>query len=93
MRHLPESTGIQRGPDAPKPTPLDTFLASHPRPKLFVAPKPVPASFAAELYYGVDAFRFINRDGAVRLGRYRTPGGGASTTWIQPIGRALNWAR
>ena len=59
------------GPDAPKPTPLDTFLAGHPRAKLFVAPKPVPASFAAESYYGVDAFRFINRDGAVRLGRYR----------------------
>jgi catalase len=59
------------GSDAPKPTPLETFLASHPRAKLFVAPRPVPASFAAESYYGVDAFRFINRAGAARLGRYR----------------------
>lgn len=59
------------GPDAPVPTPLETFLASHQRAKMFVAPKPVPTSFAAESYYGVDAFRFINRDGVARLGRYR----------------------
>jgi catalase len=59
------------GPNTPKPTPLETFVASHPQAQLFAAPKPVPASFAAESYYGVDAFRFTNRDGAARFGRYR----------------------
>jgi catalase len=35
------------------------------------APKPSPASFATEGYFGVTAFRFINRQGLVRRGRYR----------------------
>ncbi|MEO6779761.1 MAG: catalase family peroxidase [Bradyrhizobium sp.] len=67
------------GPDAPKPTALEKFLATHPQAKLFaMAPKPTPASFATEAYYAVDAFRFTNRDGASRYGRYRIiPDGGA----------------
>jgi catalase len=60
------------GPGATKPTALDTFLANHPAARLFAdAPKPVPQSFATESYYAVDAFRFINRDGRHRFGRYR----------------------
>src|SRR5215467_12228353 len=42
--------------DAPKPTPLEKFLASHPKAKkVATAPKPVPASFATEPYFGVNA--------------------------------------
>ena len=40
-------------------------------------PKPSPASFAREAYFGVTAFRFINQTGAARYGRYRiTPAAG-----------------
>jgi catalase len=58
--------------------PLADFLASHPQAKRFAeAPKPVPASFATESYYGVNAFRFTNREGVSRAGRYRIrPGAG-----------------
>ncbi|MGA8593457.1 MAG: catalase family peroxidase [Bryobacteraceae bacterium] len=59
-------------PDAPKPTPLDTFLSGHPAAKLFVeTPKPAPQSFATTSYYAVDSFRFINREGRSQFGRYR----------------------
>jgi catalase len=48
------------------------FLATHPATLAFVqTPKPSPASFAKEAYYGVTAFRFLNRDGRARYGRYR----------------------
>ena len=35
------------------------------------APKPPPASYATEAYFGVNAFRFTNAAGAARFGRYR----------------------
>jgi catalase len=48
------------------------FLATHPAALAFVqTPKPSPASFATEAYFGVTAFRFINRQGLTRYGRYR----------------------
>jgi catalase len=48
------------------------FLAAHPATLAFIqTPKPSPASFATEAYFGVTAFRFINQPGAVRYGRYR----------------------
>jgi catalase len=60
------------GPDAPKPTPLDGYLASHPVAKAFLtAPKPAPESFATLPYYGVNTFRFINDAGKVTFGRYQ----------------------
>jgi catalase len=60
------------GPGVPSPTPLADFLANHPQAKRFAeAPKPVPTSFATESYYGVNAFRFTNREGASRDVRYR----------------------
>lgn len=65
------------GPGAPTPTPIDTFMASHPQTRWFLeTPKPVPASFASEPYYGVNAFRFTNQDGTGRHGRY----------WMLPVG-------
>ncbi len=59
-------------PSKPSPTPIETFLGSHPAALAFIqTPKPSPASFATEAYFGVTAFRFINKDGVVRYGRYR----------------------
>ena len=51
------------GPDAPKPTKLDAFFASHPQaPKAFGSTT-TPTSFARETYNGIDAFIFVNADG------------------------------
>ncbi len=48
------------------------FLASHPAALAFVqTPKPSPASFATEAYFGVTAFQFINESSVARYGRYR----------------------
>ncbi|HEX5430912.1 MAG TPA: catalase family peroxidase [Bryobacteraceae bacterium] len=60
------------GPEAQKPSPLDRFLAEHPAAKRFVEdPKPPPESFATEAYFAGDSFRFTNREGRSRFGRYR----------------------
>lgn len=49
-----------------------SFLKTHPAALAFVqTPKPSPASFAKEAYFGVTAMRFTNKDGVVRHGRYR----------------------
>jgi catalase len=58
--------------DSSKPSPIEKFLSTHPAALAFVqAPKPTPSSFAREAYFGVNAMRFINRDGVARYGRYR----------------------
>jgi catalase len=60
------------GPEATKPTPLDSFLASHPHAKKFLeAPKPICSSFARESYFAVTAFRFTSAEGKSRFGRFR----------------------
>src|SRR5262249_35276248 len=60
------------GPGAAKPTPIEKFLGSHPKALRFVqAPKPIPTSFAREAFFAVTAFRFTNRDGVSRYGRFR----------------------
>jgi catalase len=59
-------------PLKPSPSPVEIFLGTHPAALAFVqTPKPSPASFAKEAFFGVTAFRFINRDGVTRYGRYR----------------------
>jgi catalase len=59
-------------PSKPSPSPIEMFLGSHPKALAFVqTPKPNPASFARESYFGVTAMRFINKDGVRRHGRYR----------------------
>lgn len=59
-------------PSKPSPTPIEVFLGTHPAALAFVqTPKPSPSSFAKEAYFGVTAFRFINKDGVARHGRYR----------------------
>ena len=54
------------------PSPVETFLGSHPAALAFVqAAKPNPSSFARESYFGASAMRFVNQDGVSRYGRYR----------------------
>ena len=53
-------------------SPLEAFLGSHPAALRFVqTPKPFPASFAQESFFGVNAFKFVNASGQNRFGRYR----------------------
>ncbi len=47
-------------PGSPKPTALDTFVASHPSVPKALGSVSTPASFADEVYYGIDAFVFTN---------------------------------
>lgn len=55
-----------------KPTPIESFLAAHPKALHFVeTPKPIPSSFARESFFGVNAFQFSSADGVTRYGRYR----------------------
>ena len=45
-------------------SPLEAFLGSHPAALRFVqTPKPFPASFAQESFFGVNAFKFTNASG------------------------------
>src|SRR5215831_1017844 len=68
------------GPGAPKPSPIESFLATHPAAARFAQmPKPVPASFATVSYFGVSAYKFINGEGLENYGRYRIRPDGAST--------------
>ena len=60
------------GPGTPKPTPVDSFLGSHPAALAFVqAPKPIPSSFAKESFFSVTAYKFTNGEGVSKFGRYR----------------------
>jgi catalase len=60
------------GPEAPKPTPIESFLAAHPAALKFVTtPRPPPASFATLAFYGVDAFKFTDSKGTARYARYQ----------------------
>jgi len=59
-------------PGTPKPTPIESFLASHPAALAFVqVPKPIPTSFAKESFYSVSAYKFTNGKGVSKFGRYR----------------------
>jgi catalase len=49
-----------------------SFLAAHPNAKRFVeTPKPIPTSFAREVFFAVTSFKFTNTDGVSRHGRFR----------------------
>jgi catalase len=59
------------GPDAPKPSPVETFLNTHPAAAKFVnTPKLAPVSFATQAFYGVNAFKFTNAKNETHYGRY-----------------------
>jgi catalase len=53
----------ESGPDAPKPTKADLFLAAHPTVAKAFGTVSTPVSFARETYNGVDAFVFVNAEG------------------------------
>ncbi len=57
-------------PDAPKPTKLDAFLASHPNAARAQATTQTPDSFADEQYYGINAFVLVNKKGERQAVRY-----------------------
>lgn len=58
--------------DSPKPSPIEAFLGSHPAALYWVQHLPaIPASLATETYYGLNAYRFVNKAGAVANVRYR----------------------
>jgi catalase len=57
-------------PDAPKPTALDRFLASHPRVAAAAATATTPDSFADEQYNGIDAFILVDKAGHRQAVRY-----------------------
>jgi catalase len=60
------------GPDAPKPTAADRYLAAHPVAAKFLKDQPPPpVSFGTISYFGVNAFKFTNAAGVVSYGRYR----------------------
>ena len=59
-------------PDSPHPTPIEQFLQSHPASvKPLTTPQPIPASYATIPYFGVNAFKFTNKAGETKFGRYR----------------------
>jgi catalase len=60
------------GPDAPKPTPIEKFLSTHPAAMKFVTtPRPAPDSFGTLAFFGVNAFKFTNAKGESRFIRYQ----------------------
>jgi catalase len=70
FRDLLTATSLS-GPGAPKPTAVETFVATHPAvPKAFATVR-TPASFAEETYNGVDAFIFVNAAGRRQPFRFK----------------------
>src|SRR5258707_2808054 len=56
--------------DAPKPTKLDEFSASHPAFPASFGSAPTPNSFADQEYHGIDAFIFVDKAGHRQAVRY-----------------------
>ncbi|OAG41928.1 hypothetical protein AYO21_03931 [Fonsecaea monophora] len=75
-----QAVGASAAPDAPKPSPIEVYLSKTPSAATFVlAPKPTPASFATEKYFGLNAFKLVAADGTGTFVRYRiTPDAGES---------------
>jgi catalase len=59
------------GPDAPKPSPAERFIADHPNVPLAFASTSTPASYARETYNGVNAFVMVDGAGERHPFRYR----------------------
>ncbi len=71
------------GPDAPKPTKADQFIATHPTVPAAFGSVHTPASFAQETYNGVDAFIFVNAAGVRQPFRFKiVPAAG--TVYLSP---------
>ena len=61
---------VASSPDAPKPTKLEQFFASHPNAPKAIGSLPIPDSFADEEYHGIDAFIFVSNSGQRQPVRY-----------------------
>ncbi|SFU41170.1 catalase [Methylobacterium sp. 174MFSha1.1] len=59
------------GPDAPKPTPVEQFMAAHPAAPKALASARTPSSFARQTYNGVNAFVLVDAAGKRNAFRYR----------------------
>jgi len=57
--------------DAPKPTKVEEFMKAHPQAPAALATLHTPDSFADEIYFGIDAFVFVNKDGKKQAVRYQ----------------------
>jgi catalase len=57
-------------PDAPKPTKLEQFVATHPAVAAASATVATPDSFAEQEYHGIDAFVLVNKAGERQAVRY-----------------------
>lgn len=78
--------------DAPKPTKLDQFAASHPRFPASFGSAPTPDSFADQEYHGIDAFIFVDKAGHRRPVRYiMSPEKSVSLTPEQAAKQAPNF--
>ena len=53
----------ESGPDAPKPTKIEQFIAAHPAAAKAGSTVKTPTSFARETYNGIDAFIFVDAKG------------------------------
>jgi catalase len=81
LRFFPVSTGEEfrdllqafsdTGPDSPKPTKVDQFIARHPTVPAAFATVSTPTSFAREDYYGIDAFVFVDPAGGRQPFRFQ----------------------
>ena len=59
------------GPNATKPTALDHYLDTHPIAKTFLTTQHTPASYGLITYFGVNSFKFTNRQGESHFIRYQ----------------------
>jgi catalase len=59
------------GPGAPKPTPAQKFIATHPSVPAAFGALATPSSFARENYNGIDAFIFVNAAGKRQPFRFK----------------------
>lgn len=53
----------ESGPDAPKPTKIEQFIAAHPAAAKAGSTVKTPTSFARETYNGIDAFILVDAEG------------------------------
>jgi catalase len=58
-------------PSKSSPSPIEAFLGTHPAAFAFVQARPSPSSFARQAYFAISSFRFTNKAGVTRYGRYR----------------------
>lgn len=81
---------IATKPESPKPTPLENVISATPSLQKFIAiPKPFPASFTSQTYFGINAFEFTNAKGEKNYIRYQIiPMGGTELLSAEQVAQA-----